>query len=105
MSMKEFHSHRISQLHDAQMDMIVKLNHLTDIPYDPQCHTPDFQDYKAMEALAKAIKDLQKTICMIEELEDKEEEEMEEEMMARMACNSHAAHSASHMANAKSPQP
>lgn len=99
---KEFAKYKISQLHDAQMDMVEKLNHLTDIPYDPCRHTPDFQDYQAMCFISKAIKDLQKTICMIEELDDKEEEEMEEEMMARMACHGHAA---THANGAKSPLP
>lgn len=92
--MKEFHRHRISLLHDAQMDMIDGLNKLTDL----EC--PDPED---LCELSKAIKDLQKTICMIEELEDKEEEEMEEEMMAKMACN--ASMPASHAAHMKSPQP
>lgn len=99
--MKEFHRHRISLLHDAQMDMIDGLNKLT----DREC--PDPED---LCELSKAIKDLQKTICMIEELEDKEEDEMEEDMeekmMARMACNGNGAamHSA-HMNAAKSTQP
>lgn len=103
---KEFAKYKISQLQDAQMDMVEKLNHLTDIPYDPCRHTPDFQDYQAMCFLSKSIKDLQKTICMIEELDDKEEEEMEEEMMARMACNGNGAvmHSG-HMNGNKSTQP
>lgn len=88
----EFHKHVISQLHDAQMDMIVKLNKFTDI----EC--PDCEDYQIMRDLSKGIKDLQKTINMIEELDDKEEEEMEEEMKARMACNGHSMH----MSGAKS---
>lgn len=102
MSMKEFHRHRISQLHDAQMDMTVMLNKLTDLPFDPPHCGPDFEAFQTMCALSKAIKDLQKTIYMIEELDDKEEEEMEEEMMARMACNGHAA---THANGAKSPLP
>lgn len=88
--MTDFHSHRISQLHDAQMDMIEKLNHLTDIPYDPCRHTPDFQDYQAMCFLSKAIKDLQKTICMINEVEDEEEQEIMER--ASMRCDTKMAH-------------
>lgn len=92
--MKEFHRHRISLLHDAQMDMIDGLNKLT----DREC--PDPED---LCELSKAIKDLQKTICMIEQLEDKEEEEMEEEVRARMACN--GVMPSSHAAHMKSPTP
>lgn len=101
MGMMEFHRHIISQLHDAQMDMIVKLNKFTDL----EC--PDCDDFQIMRDLSKSIEDLQKTINMIEELDDKEEEEMEEEIMARAKSHCDAkmahAHSMEHMASKISP--
>lgn len=66
------------------MDMIEGLNQLTDLT------NPCPDRVKEMALFSKAIKDLQKTICMINELEDEEEEEIMER--AAMRCDTKMAH-------------
>lgn len=84
MEATNFYSYRIARLHDAQMDMIDGLNQLTDLT------NPCYERVQEMMLFSKAIKDLQKTICMIREVEDEEEEEIMER--AKMRCDTKMEH-------------
>lgn len=57
--MMEIIESKLYQLHDAQSDMLKKLNHLT----DDKC--PTFKDVEAMYLYSKAIKELEETMCYV----------------------------------------
>lgn len=66
--MMEVIESKLYQLHDAQGDMLKKLNHLTDCTY------PTFKDVQAMYLYSKAIKELEETMCYVWKHKDGEAE-------------------------------